>query len=96
MISQFKTEHLQDLGFVKHFQSPKAPYTLLDGRLYHYGRFCVPNVSLHGILLHDRHNAVTASYRGAAKTFKTLQNRYYWGSVRDCVSTCEARQREVR
>jgi hypothetical protein len=97
MISQLLTEYLQDSKFAKQFQSPKAPYAIRDGRLYRDGPFCVPNGSLRGILLHDHHDAVTASHRGATKTIKTLQHQYYWGSlakdVRDQVRTCAACQR---
>jgi hypothetical protein len=97
MISQLMTEYLQDSEFAKQFQSPKAPYALRNGRLYRDGRFCVPNGSLRGILLHDHHEAVTAGHRGATKTIKTLQHQYYWGSlakdVRDYVRTCDACQR---
>jgi hypothetical protein len=97
VISQLTIEYLQDSEFVKQFKSPKAPYTLRDGRLYRDVRSCVPNGSLRGILLHDHHAAVTAGHRGATKTIKTLQNQNYWGSlakdVRDYVRTCDACQR---
>jgi hypothetical protein len=74
MISQLKTEYLQDSEFVKHFQTLKAPYTLRDGCLYPDGRFCVPDGSLRGISQHDHQDAVTAGHRGATKTIKTQQN----------------------
>jgi Integrase zinc binding domain len=80
MISQLMTEYLQDSEFAKQFQSPKAPYGLRDGPLYDDDRFCVPNGSLRGILLHDHHDAVTAGHRGSTKTIKMLQHQYYWGS----------------
>jgi hypothetical protein len=77
MISQLKTEYLQDSEFAKYFQTLKAPYTLRDERLYRDGRFCVPSGSLRGILLHDHQDAVTAGHRGANKPIKTQQNHYY-------------------
>jgi hypothetical protein len=46
--------------FAKHFQTPKSPHTLRGGRINRGGRFCVPNGSLRGILLHDHHGIVTA------------------------------------
>jgi Integrase zinc binding domain len=97
MISQLMTEYLQDSEFAKQFQSPKALYALRDGCSNRDGRFCVPNGSLRGILLHDHHDAATAGHRGATKTIRTLQHQYYWGSlakdVRDYVRTCDACQR---
>jgi Integrase zinc binding domain len=96
MISQLMTEYLQDSEFAEHFQSPEAPYTLRDGRLYRDGRFSVLNGSLPGLVQHH-HDAVTAGHRGATKTLKTSQNKYYWDSlakdVRDYVRTCDACQR---
>jgi hypothetical protein len=81
MTSQSLTEYPQDYAFAKHFQTPKAPYTLRARGLYREVRFHVPSGSLRGILLHKNHNAVTASYRGATKAIKTLPSQYYWGSL---------------
>jgi hypothetical protein len=99
MMSQLLTEYLQDSEFAKHFETPKAPYTLRDGHFYRDCRFCVLNGSLRGVFLHDHHNAVAAGHRGAFKTIKALQNQNYWGShatdVRDYFRTCDPRKSTI-
>ncbi|KAA8544712.1 hypothetical protein F0562_019441 [Nyssa sinensis] len=78
--------------------NPVGPYTWRHGLLFFQGRVVVPNdPELRTRILHEMHDTKIAGHSGVLRTFKRLQQQFYWPhmhrSVQQYVRACPVCQR---
>ena len=57
-------------------------YFLQEGLLFKRNQLCIPNCSMRGNLIREKHSGGLARHFGTDKTYEQLSHFYYWPKMR--------------
>ena len=86
-IASQQDQYIQSIGR-KIDAQPDSAFTWRDGLLLYKGRVVVPNdATLRATLLHEMHDTKVGGYSGVLRTFKKLNQQFYWPGMYKAVHT---------